>query len=197
MVAHPPPFFSLFARARLRPPTLPPGRPGSTPVRRPALPPHDRLEVGRTSKNCANLEQVLELLLEQAGSEEDSARNIVSECLGKLAIAQPVVLDDIEKLPTSRSSMSDKERATAATAFKHAVSSKHTTAEEDLAKHLSCRRHRRERDRMSALSRTMSGPCPADMARPTLPPLRTALAAVPTSGSTTARGRCRPATLLR
>ena len=62
----------------------------------------------------------------------------------------------------------------------------------------SCRRHRRERDRMSALSRTMSGPCPADTARPTLPhPLRTALAAVPTSGSTTARGRHRPATLLR
>ena len=71
--------------------------------------------------------------MEQAGSEEDSARNIVSECLGKLAIAQPVVLDDIEKL---LSSMSDKERATAATAFKHAVSSKHTTADEDLAKHL-------------------------------------------------------------
>ena len=88
---------------------------------------------GDAQFSSSDLEQVLELLLEQAGSEEDSARNIVSECLGKLAIAQPVVLDDIEKL---LSSMSDKERATAATAFKHAVSSKHTTADEDLAKHL-------------------------------------------------------------
>lgn len=73
---------------------------------------------------------MLPLLYNHANSAEEGVRNVVAECLGKIAILEPERLGELKAMASSGEAAI---RQTVATAVRHAVSDKATAVDERLA----------------------------------------------------------------
>jgi len=81
------------------------------------------------------LDKLLSLLFEHTGTEEEGTRNVVSECLGKLALIEPgKVISDLAERTTDKSANT---RACVATALKSAISDKTTAVDSILLEFIS------------------------------------------------------------
>jgi cullin-associated NEDD8-dissociated protein 1 len=77
-------------------------------------------------------ETMLPLLYEHAASPEEGVRNVVAECLGKIALCEPARLAELEKMISSPDA---RVRQTIVTAVRHAVSEKTSAVDSGLSSH--------------------------------------------------------------
>jgi cullin-associated NEDD8-dissociated protein 1 len=81
-----------------------------------------------------HFDEILKLLFEHADHTEEGTRNIVSECLGKLALIQPETV--VLQLKDRTKSPSSKVRATILTALKYTIFEKSLPVDKVLKEHI-------------------------------------------------------------
>eukprot|EP00298_Acanthocystis_sp_HF-20_P014341 c20735_g3_i1.p1 GENE.c20735_g3_i1~~c20735_g3_i1.p1 ORF type:complete len:1246 (-),score=552.88 c20735_g3_i1:2007-5744(-) len=85
------------------------------------------LSSSKTDTVVSSLSSVLPVLFVHANNEEEGVRNVVAECLGKLAILNPTVI--VAEMQKGITNPAETTRATIITALKFAISSPSTKAD--------------------------------------------------------------------